>query len=208
MLWWGLKTKLPPAYMVIPFFGAAAALFPVRLLQMFLRFFADTALTASALYPQAFYSAYSAHFFNSFVIAALIEEGCKAGIFILLSRFMQYYYAKRGTAVQPYHSLLAAFFFGFLFSGFENVSYGIRYPQFQLFRIATASVLHGTLGCFYFKIQQAKTQRAIAGFFLAALALHGCYNFLAGLGGWFMLPALAVIGLAVMTAIGCFFSKK
>ena len=61
-------------------------------------------------------------------------------------------------------------------------------------------MLHGALGNFYFKILHTKTQTAAIGIFLAAVGLHGCYNFFAALGGWFMLPALAVIGLTLMAA--------
>lgn len=190
-----LKTKIPPVFMLIAFFAATAALFPVRFFQMISRFFTQTLLHISA-----FYSDFFTRFFNSFITAALIEEGCKTGVFILLSIYMQHCCKKSNTTVLPYHCLLTAFFFGCLFSGFENISYNIRYPQFQFLRICTASVLHGALGNFYFKILHTKTQTAAIGIFLAAVGLHGCYNFFAALGGWFMLPALAVIGLTLMAA--------
>ena len=190
-----LKTKFPPVLILITFFAAAATLFPVRFFQITSRFFTQTLLHISA-----FYSDFFERFLNSFITAALIEEGCKTGVFILLSIYMHRCCKKNHTTVLPYHSLLTAFFFGCLFSSFENISYNIRYPQFQFLRICTTSVLHGALGNFYFKILHAKTQTAAIGIFLTAVGLHGCYNFFAALGGWFMLPALAVIGLTLMAA--------
>ena len=96
--------------------------------------------------------------------------------------------------------MLLGVFFGFVFSGFENISYSLRYSNVQFLRLVTAAVLHGTLGCFYASMAYTKTKRKAAFVFLAAIVLHGLYNFFISLGGGFILPAAAVLGIACLYA--------
>lgn len=96
--------------------------------------------------------------------------------------------------------MLLGAFFGFVFSGFENISYSLRYSNVQFLRLVTAALLHGTLGCFYASIISIETKRKAAFVFLAAVVLHGLYNFFISLGGGFILPAAAVLGIACLYA--------
>ena len=164
------------------FFAAAASLLPVLALQHSVHTLLDAGLAQQPEVVQLL--------FNSVITAALIEEGVKAALFgLTIAIVLQ----KRVGITE---SILLGVFFGLVFSGFENISYSLRYSNVQFIRLVTAAVLHGSLGCFYVSMVRAATKRKAALIFFVAVILHGLYNFFISQGGGFILPALAVIGLA------------
>ena len=164
------------------FCAAAVSLLPMLALQQCVHTFFDAGLAQQPEVVQLL--------FNSVITAALIEEGVKAALFgLTIAIVLQ----KRVGITE---SILLGVFFGLVFSGFENISYSLRYSNVQLIRLLTATVLHGSLGCFYVSMVRAATKRKAALIFFVAVILHGLYNFFISQGGGFILPALAVIGLA------------
>ena len=174
------------------FCAAAVSLLPMLALQQCVHTFFDAGLAQQPKVVQLL--------FNSGITAALIEEGVKAALFGLTAIIVL---QKRCAFTQriPTQRMLTqcailGVFFGFAFSGFENISYSLRYSNVQFIRLVTAAVLHGSLGCFYVSMVRAATKRKAAFIFLVAVIFHGLYNFFISQGGGFILPALAVIGLA------------
>ena len=164
------------------FCAAAVSLLPILALQHSVYIFFDAGLAQQPEVVQLL--------FNSVITAALIEEGVKAALFgLTIAIVLQ----KRVGITE---SILLGVFFGLVFSGFENISYSLRYSNVQFIRLVTAAVLHGSLGCFYVSMVRAATKRKAALIFFVAVILHGLYNFFISQGGGFILPALAVIGLA------------
>lgn len=178
-----IKKHVPVYALAAVFFAAAASLLPVLALQHSVHIFlyADIAKQSEAVRL----------LFNSFITAALIEEGAKAAVFGLTAAMVL---KKRFGITQ---SMLLGVFFGFVFSGFENISYSLRYSNVQFLRLVTAALLHGTLGCFYASMAYTEIKRKAAFVFLAAVVLHGFYNFFISLGGGFI---LAVLGIACLYA--------
>ena len=168
------------------FFAAAASLLPALALQHSVHTFLDAGIAKQSEAVRLL--------FNSFITAALIEEGVKAAVFGLTAAIV----LKKSFGITQ--SMLLGVFFGFVFSGFENISYNLRYSNVQFLRLVTATVLHGTLGCFYASMAYTKTKRKAAFIFFAAVVLHGLYNFFISLGGGFILPAAAVLGIACLYA--------
>lgn len=196
-----LKRQIPVKFLVAACFAAAFAILAAVGLQHVLHFFFD-------ILPQ---SGAVKLLFTSFITAAFIEEGSKAAVFALIvfAAFIrnspvdekgmpraQQYGAKNQY---PQRCLiLLALLFGFVFAGFENIFYNLRYPQFRLLRLCTASVLHGTLGSFYVRMLQAKTAKRAALFLSAAVLLHGLYNLFTAIGGVFLIPAAATAGASCL----------
>jgi hypothetical protein len=177
-----IKKHVPVYALAAVFCAAAVSLLPVLALQHSVHTLLDAGLAQQPEVVQLL--------FNSVITAALIEEGVKAALFgLTIAIVLQ----KRVGITQ---SILLGVFFGLVFSGFENISYSLRYSNVQLIRLVTAAVLHGSLGCFYAPMVRAATKRKAALIFLVAVILHGLYNFFISQGGGFILPALAVIGLA------------
>ena len=177
-----IKKHVPVYALAAVFCAAAVSLLPILALQHSVYIFFDAGLAQQPEVVQLL--------FNSVITAALIEEGVKAALFgLTIAIVLQ----KRVGITE---SILLGVFFGLVFSGFENISYSLRYSNVQLIRLLTATVLHGSLGCFYVSMVYATTKRKAARIFLAAVVLHGLYNFFISQGGGFILPALAVIGLA------------
>lgn len=181
-----IKKHIPVYALAAVFFAAAASLLPVLALQHSVHTFLDAGIAKQSEAVRLL--------FNSFITAAWIEEGVKTGFFGLTAAIVL---KKRFGITQ---NMLLGVFFGFVFSGFENISYGLRYSNVQSLRLVTAAVLHGTLGCFYASMAYTKTKRKAAFVFLAAVVLHGLYNFFISLGGGFILPAAAVLGIACLYA--------
>ena len=181
-----IKKYVPVYALAAVFFAAAASLLPVLALQHSVHTFLDVGIAKRSEAVRLL--------FNSFITAAWIEEGVKTGFFGLTAAMVL---KKRFGITQ---SMLLGVFFGFVFSGFENISYGLRYSNVQFLRLVTAAVLHGTLGCFYASMAYTKTKRKAAFIFFAAVVLHGLYNFFISLGGGFILPAVAVLGIACLYA--------
>ena len=177
-----IKKHVPVYALAAVFCAAAVSLLPVLALQHSVHTLLDAGLAQQPEVVQLL--------FNSVISAALIEEGVKAALFGLTAATVL---QKRVGITQ---SILLGVFFGLVFSGFENISYSLRYSNVQLIRLVTAAVLHGSLGCFYVSMVRAATKRKAAFIFLVAVILHGLYNFFISQGGGFILPALAVIGLA------------
>ena len=181
-----VKKHVPVYALAAVFCAAAVSLLPVIVLQHLVHSFLDAGISGQ---PEAVQP-----LFNSFITAALIEEGVKAAVFGLTAAMVL---KKRFGITQ---SMLLGVFFGFVFSGFENISYSLRYSNVQSLRLVTAAVLHGALGCFYASMISTETKRKAAFVFLAAVVLHGLYNFFISLGGGFILPAAAVLGIACLYA--------
>ena len=180
--------KYVPMYVLVAVFCAAAlSLLPVLAIQHSVHTFLDAGIAKQSEAVRLL--------FNSFITAALIEEGVKAAAFGLTAAMVL---KKRFGITQ---SMLLGVFFGFVFSGFENISYSLRYSNVQFLRLVTAALLHGTLGCFYASMISTETKRKAAFAFLAAVVLHGLYNFFISLGGGFILPAAAVLGIACLYAV-------
>lgn len=177
-----IKKHVPVYALAAVFCAAAVSLLPILALQHSVYIFFDAGLAQQPEVVQLL--------FNSVITAALIEEGVKAALFgLTIAIVLQ----KRVGITQ---SILLGVFFGLVFSGFENISYSLRYSNVQFIRLVTAAVLHGSLGCFYVSMVRAATKRKAALIFFVAVILHGLYNFFISQGGGFILPALAVIGLA------------
>lgn len=177
-----IKKHVPVYALAAVFCAAAVSLLPVLALQHSVYIFFDAGLAQQPEVVQLL--------FNSVITAALIEEGVKAALFgLTIAIVLQ----KRVGITE---SILLGVFFGLVFSGFENISYSLRYSNVQFIRLVTAAVLHGSLGCFYVSMVRAATKRKAALIFFVAVILHGLYNFFISQGGGFILPALAVIGLA------------
>ena len=177
-----IKKHVPVYALAAVFCAAAVSLLPILALQHSVYIFFDAGLAQQPEVVQLL--------FNSVITAALIEEGVKAALFgLTIAIVLQ----KRVGITE---SILLGVFFGLVFSGFENISYSLRYSNVQFIRLVTAAVLHGSLGCFYVSMVRAATKRKAAFIFLVAVILHGLYNFFISQGGGFILPALAVIGLA------------
>ncbi|QSH91113.1 PrsW family intramembrane metalloprotease [Treponema medium] len=181
-----VKKYIPVYALAAVFFAAAASLLPVLALQHSVHTFLDADIAKQSEAVRLL--------FNSFITAALIEETVKAAAFGLTAAIVL---KKRFGITQ---SMLLGVFFGFIFSGFENISYNLRYSNVQFLRLVTAALLHGTLGCFYASMISTETKRKAAFVFLAAVVLHGLYNFFISLGGGFILPAAAVLGIACLYA--------
>ena len=212
-----IKYGVTVFWLAIDFFAAFASIVSVALLQYAVHAFIDPGLRVQPVYMQIVV--------NSMITAALIEEGCKAAVFALfMRRYLPADSPSYGCVVKRAEGqgsmvrktelnkmqrstrsmLLLAVCFGFVFSGFENLSYFIRFPNLWLLRFCTAAVLHGTLAVFYVRILQAPTKRHVFAALITAVALHGLYNIFVALGGWFMLPAAAVTGItsfAVLRAL-------
>lgn len=177
-----IKKHVPVYALAAVFCAAAVSLLPVLVLQHSVYTLLDAGLAQQPEVVQLL--------FNSVITAALIEEGVKAALFgLTIAIVLQ----KRVGITE---SILLGVFFGLVFSGFENISYSLRYSNVQFIRLVTAAVLHGSLGCFYVSMVRAATKRKAALIFFVAVILHGLYNFFISQGGGFILPALAVIGLA------------
>lgn len=177
-----IKKHVPVYALAAVFCAAAVSLLPILALQHSVHTLLDAGLAQQPEVVQLL--------FNSVITAALIEEGVKAALFgLTIAIVLQ----KRVGITQ---SILLGVFFGLVFSGFENISYSLRYSNVQFIRLVTAAVLHGSLGCFYVSMVRAATKRKAALIFFVAVILHGLYNFFISQGGGFILPALAVIGLA------------
>ena len=177
-----IKKHVPVYALAAVFCAAAVSLLPILALQHSVYIFFDAGLAQQPEVVQLL--------FNSVITAALIEEGVKAALFgLTIAIVLQ----KRVGITE---SILLGVFFGLVFSGFENISYSLRYSNVQFIRLVTAAVLHGSLGCFYVSMVRAATKRKAALIFFVAVILHGLYNFFISQGGGFILPALAVIGLA------------
>lgn len=177
-----IKKHVPVYALAAVFCAAAVSLLPILALQHSVYIFFDAGLAQQPEVVQLL--------FNSVITAALIEEGIKAALFgLTIAIVLQ----KRVGITE---SILLGVFFGLVFSGFENISYSLRYSNVQFIRLVTAAVLHGSLGCFYVSMVRAATKRKAALIFFVAVILHGLYNFFISQGGGFILPALAVIGLA------------
>lgn len=181
-----IKKHVPVYALAAVFFAAAASLLPALALQHSVHIFLDAGIAKQSEAVRLL--------FNSFITAALIEETIKAAAFGLTAAMVL---KKRFGITQ---SMLLGVFFGFVFSGFENISYSLRYFNVQFLRLVTAALLHGTLGCFYASMISTETKRKAAFVFLAAVVLHGLYNFFISLGGGFILPAAAVLGIACLYA--------
>ena len=181
-----IKKYVPVYALAAVFFAAAASLLPVLALQHSVHTFLDAGIAKQSEAVRLL--------FNSFITAALIEETVKAAAFGLTAAMVL---KKRFGITQ---SMLLGVFCGFVFSGFENISYSLRYSNVQFLRPVTAALLHGTLGCFYASMTYKNTKRKAAFVFLAAVVLHGLYNFFISLGGGFILPAAAVLGIACLYA--------
>ena len=177
-----VKKHVPTYALAAVFCAAAVSLLPVLALQHSVYTLLGAGLAQQPEVVQLL--------FNSVITAALIEESVKAALFgLTIAIVLQ----KRVGITQ---SILLGVFFGLVFSGFENISYSLRYSNVQFIRLVTAAVLHGSLGCFYVSMVRAATKRKAALIFFVAVILHGLYNFFISQGGGFILPALAVIGLA------------
>ena len=177
-----IKKHVPVYALAAVFCAAAVSLLPILALQHSVYIFFDAGLAQQPEVVQLL--------FNSVITAALIEEGVKAALFgLTIAIVLQ----KRVGITE---SILLGVCFGLVFSGFENISYSLRYSNVQFIRLVTAAVLHGSLGCFYVSMVRAATKRKAALIFFVAVILHGLYNFFISQGGGFILPALAVIGLA------------
>ena len=177
-----IKKHVPVYALAAVFCAAAVSLLPILALQHSVHTLLDAGLAQQPEVVQLL--------FNSVITAALIEEGVKAALFgLTIAIVLQ----KRVGITE---SILLGVFFGLVFSGFENISYSLRYSNVQFIRLVTAAVLHGSLGCFYVSMVRAATKRKAALIFFVAVILHGLYNFFISQGGGFILPALAVIGLA------------
>ena len=197
-----LKRQIPVKFLVAACFAAAFAILAAVGLQHVLHFFFD-------ILPQ---SGAVKLLFTSFITAAFIEEGSKAAVFAFtvflpfirgasadgrpLMQNIRYGTVKRYVPCR--RLILLALLFGFVFAGFENIFYNLRYPQFRLLRLCTASVLHGTLGSFYVRMLQAKTAKHAAVFLSAAVLLHGLYNLFTAIGGVFLIPAAATAGASCL----------
>ena len=158
-----IKKHIPVYALAAVFFAAAASLLPVLALQHSVHTFLDAGIAKQSEAVRLL--------FNSFITAAWIEEGVKTGFFGLTAAIVL---KKRFGITQ---SMLLGVFFGFVFSGFENISYSLRYSNVQFLRLLTASTLHGILGCFYVSIVSAETKRKAVLIFVSAVFLHGLYNF-------------------------------
>lgn len=185
-----VKKHVPVYALAAVFCAAAVSLLPVLALQHLVHTFFDAILLKQSEAVQLL--------FSSFVTAAVIEEGAKAAIFVFTIAVLL---KKRFGITQ---SVLLGVFFGFVFGGFENISYSLRYPNVQFLRLVTAAVLHGILGSFYASMTYAKVKKKAVLIFIAALVLHGLYNFFISLGGGFIIPAAAILGIACFSA-GRFF---
>ena len=185
------KKHVPTYALVAVFCAATASLLPMLALQHSVHTFLGVGITKQSEAVRLL--------FNSFITAALIEEGVKAALFGLTVAIVL---KKRFALTQhiPSQCAMLGVFFGFAFSGFENISYSLRYSNMQFFRLVTAALLHGTLGCFYASMISTETKRKAAFVFLAAVVLHGLYNFFISLGGGFILPAAAILGIACLYA--------
>ena len=188
-----VKKHVPVYALVAVFFAAAASLLPVHIIQYLIHAFLDADIAKQSDAVQLL--------FSSFITAALIEESIKAVFFCLTVAIV----LKKSFGIT--HSIMLGLFFGFVFSGFENISYNLRYSNVQFLRLFTAAILHGTLGCFYASMVYAKTKRKAAFVFIAAIVLHGLYNFFISLDGGFILPAAAVLGIACLYARRLFMSS-
>ncbi len=186
-----IRYKVSVSWLVIDFFAAFSSIILVTVLQHCMHQFIDTSLNAQTGGIRIL--------FNSIITAALIEEGCKAAAFSLMPlRGM------KAAASKNRSMLLLAIFFGFVFSGFEHLSYGIRSPNLWLLRLCTAAILHGTITVFYIRMRQARTKRYALTMFLLAVMLHGVYNIFVSIGGWFMIPATATVGITGLSALRTF----
>lgn len=158
-----VKKHVPVYALAAVFCAAAISLLPVIVLQHLVHSFLDAGISGQ---PEAVQL-----LFNSFITAGLIEEAVKAAFFCLTAAVLL---KKKLPAGQ---SIILAVFFGLAFSGFENISYSLRYSGVQFLRLLTASTLHGILGCFYVSIVSAETKRKAVLIFVSAVFLHGLYNF-------------------------------
>ena len=207
-----VKKHVPVYALAAVFCAAALSLLPILVLQHLVHSFLGSGISGQ---PEAVRL-----LFNSFITAALIEESVKAAFFCLTAAGLskKIFGSVQGKNITVkgrdqiestnrhvhyaifYHSIMLAVFFGFVFSGFENISYSLRYSGLQFLRLFTASLLHGMLGCFYASMAFAETKRKAALICAAAVLLHGLYNFFISLGGGFILPAAAILGIVCLYA--------
>lgn len=202
LLYMRIRKKMPFYTIAAVFFSAAGSVSVIIVLQYLVHSFLDSAL---AMQPSMV-----RRFFNSFIVAALVEECGKAFCFCLTAAVLS---KKRrigcrkedtptvGSTVTSdfYSHIMLALFFGLAFGGFENISYSLRYPAGQEIRLL-AVILHGMLGSFYAAVLHARTKSSAVFFLCAAIILHGFYNFFIFLGGIFFLPAFAVLGMVFLYA--------
>lgn len=184
-----LIRKKASAYAVVAVFFAALCALPVTLgLQYIVHSFLDAPLVLQPGVMRLF--------FTSFIVAALMEECSKALCFCLAVTVLS---KKRHIEFDFYYHLMLALFFGFVFSGFENISYSLRYPFGYGSRLLT-TILHGMLGSFYAEVLHAHSKSRAVVFLCVAVFLHGFYNFFIFMGGIFFLPAFAILGILILHA--------
>ena len=142
---------------------------------------------------------------HSFVQAGLIEEACKAAFFFLALRRV-FANSKEVYGIREAVAFSFAVFFGSLFASFETLGGLFYLPGAAVTRMFTAHVLHpaamliSASGAFFGK------GRAISCILscLAAVAVHGFYNFTVGTRGLFgavVYTAGALILAAVLWAV-------
>lgn len=138
---------------------------------------------------------------HSFVQAGLIEEACKALLFFFALRRV-FSGSRELYGIRESVAFYFAIFFGLLFASFETLGGLFYLPGAAVTRMFTAHILHpaamlvSASGAFFGK-------RYAIGYVLpciAAVAVHGLYNFTAGIYG--LMGALLYAAGAVALAAG------
>lgn len=125
-------------------------------------------------------SGWPSDLFDSFVSTALTEEGARIALLLFACSAAP---SRRDAAAR-------ALFAGLAFASFENVAYGIRFPDQVALRYLTAVPVHAGASLLCWKTLDGGSSRG----FLSALALHGLYAFgLVSARPWISVGALLLI---------------
>ena len=137
---------------------------------------------------------------HSFVQAGLIEEACKAAFFFIALRRV-FASSRELNAIRALTAFYFAVFFGSLFASLETFGGLFYLPGAAVTRMFTAYVLHpvamliSASGAFFGKGRAAGYILSC----LAAVAVHGLYNFTVGTRGLFG-TVIYTAGALVLTA--------
>jgi protease PrsW len=179
------RKKESPVYIWRAFVLGFLALIPAAVIELFLN------LTTFRLHG------ITQKLFEAYVVSGFVEEGTKL-LVVMLFIFRQPYFDEESDGI--IYAVTASMGLAF----FENILYSFRPIQDLIMRGLTAVPLHaiasGTMGYFIGVSKFGDRSRLAIGL-LAAVGIHGTYNFLLFAGGWFsplVIPLLLVSGYTLL----------
>ena len=139
-------------------------------------------------------SGWSSYLVDSFVSTALTEEGARFALLVVACGAGS---SRRGLSRREAAS--RALLAGLAFASFENISYGIRYPDHLALRFLTAVPVHAGASLLCWRTLDAKRPWGL----LSAFSLHGLYALgLFSARPWFSVGALLLIVRLSVSAWG------